>query len=226
MFFHYCIWTIPYIDKQLRDLKIKQAAFDNNRPSIVRCVCLGYLPIKNIGMVPKDKRVYLQEFIKTNDAGKVIFESENKYFTRSPHICGLFAAFMSIRNEKQFINPFGIDSQHCWKWIVYLLGLPQCVYPELCSILSGIIQIIGHDMLEKYPKQFPKMVRYIYENIYQHCQQDTTTGAKAKRELNLFLRECQQCMQQNNGKLIIKKPKESKLIAQTVGATALTNIRR
>eukprot|EP00483_Globobulimina_turgida_P006264 UN06274 len=98
------------------------------------------------------------------------------------------------------------------------------MYPELCSILSGIIQIIGHDMLEKYPTQFPKIIRYIYENMYQKCNQDTTTRAKAKRELNLFLRECQKCMQQNNGRLIIKKPKESKLIAKTVGATALTDI--
>jgi len=153
-----------------------------------------------------------------------VFESEDKYFTRNQHVCGLFAAFMSIRDNRQFKNPRGVDSGDCWKWIASLLALPQCVYPELCGILSIIIQVIGHEMLQKYPNQFPKILKFVHENIFQKTDQSTTTRAKAKREINLFLRQCQETMKQNNGTLKIPKLKESELIKETVGASALTNI--
>merc|ERR1712130_140173 len=220
-FYNNCIWTIPFIDNQLNDLNKKLSSFDPLKPSIVRCVLLGYNNIKNIEMVPSEKRKYLQTFKKSNNAGNVVFESEQKYFTRSQHVCGLFAAFMSIRDNNQFKNPLGVDSGHCWTWIASLLCLPQCLYPELCAILSIIIQVIGHEMLGKYPKQFPKIMKFIFFNIYQKCDQSTTTRAKSKRELNLFLRQCQETMSKNNGTLKIQKPKESTLIAKTVGASAL-----
>ena len=223
-FYDYCVFTAPYIDVQLRNVIKQIPNHDPLKPSIVRCNLLGYKHIKKIKMIPTEKRKWLQRFAKANNAGETIFESEEKYFNRIHNICGLFAAFMSIRNKGSFINPFGIDSQDCWKWIAHLLCLPQCVYPELCSILSSIVEIIGHDMLEMYPKQFQKILSYIYKNIYMKCDESTSTRGKAKRELHLFLKQCQKTMQQNNGKLIIEKPKESSLIAKTVGAKGLTNL--
>eukprot|EP00484_Ammonia_sp_Unknown_P030466 CAMPEP_0197038606 /NCGR_PEP_ID=MMETSP1384-20130603/15518_1 /TAXON_ID=29189 /ORGANISM="Ammonia sp." /LENGTH=823 /DNA_ID=CAMNT_0042469063 /DNA_START=41 /DNA_END=2512 /DNA_ORIENTATION=+ len=213
-FHQQCVWTIPYINKQLRTAEA-------SKPSIARCVVLGYRNVKNVGNVASEKRKFLQKFTKTNGAGEVYFEAEDTYFTRMRHVCGLFAAFMAIRNMGKFRNPFGIDSQHCWKWMVYLLGLPQCVYPELCSILSGVVEIVGHDMLEMYPRQFPKLLQYVHQHIYQHADESTSIRGKARRELNLFLRQCRDSMQKNQGKLVIEKPKESKLIEKSLGAREL-----
>ena len=219
-FYNNCIWTLPHIDNQLNVI-----SQDSGKPSIIRCVLLKYMNIKRIDNVPSEKRKYLQSFAKSSkNAGNVVFESEDKYFTRTQHICGLFAAFMSIRNGDSFKNPFGVDAGDCWQWIAHLLSLPECVYPELCAILSIVLQVVGHEMLEKYPRQFPKIIQFIHGNIWQKTDSSTTTRAKAQRELNLILRQCQDSMKQNNGKIKIKKPKESELIKETVGASALTNI--
>lgn len=220
-FYHFSVFTIPYINKQLRDVALKLPNHDPFKPSIVRCQLLGYKPIKDENREPTDKRKYLQRFAKANNAGMSIWESEEDYFNRTHAICSLFAAFMSIRNRNTFINPMGIDSGDCWKWIAHLLSLPKCVYPELCSILSGIIGIIGHDMLEKYPNQFPKLLIYINQNIQTQCDASTSTRSKAGRELALFIKQVHKDSMKNNGKLTIQKPKESKLIKKTVGAAGL-----
>jgi len=221
-FHHNAPFTVPYLSTSLRDLTLKDAAFDASKPSMVRCLALGYKQIKRLSNIPSEKRKHLQAF----EGDQFVFEAESKYFTRMASRCGLYAAFMALENRREvnsamyvwaeFRNPIGIGTGACWRWLARLVGLPRCVYPELCAILAGVGEIVGHDMLSRYPKQFPKILRFIYENVHAGSDTSTSCRDKARRELALFFRECG-----TPEKLQIKRPEESKLIGKTVGASTL-----
>lgn len=177
-------WTVPYVSSGM-EAKQKDEQFDCVKPSAMRCLSLKYKPIRNPNKQPDAIRSKLQKF---EDKGMVSFwQSESEYQQQVSGVAGLLAAFMAIRDTGQLVNPIGVDSGHCWKWIMYLLHLPQCFYPEAAAVLGVVIENAGYQLKRKYPQQFPKLTKYIEETVHNTMDASTAARGRAKTLLRQAL---------------------------------------
>ncbi|KAL2919514.1 hypothetical protein HK105_201161 [Polyrhizophydium stewartii] len=114
---------------------------------------------------------------KEKDEG--VLETEIQYGER---MCGILSLYAAIVQTKSVPNNYGISNG--WTWIARILNMkPRRITPLL---LHTFLEVAGHELLKTYPRQAPKLIRYMVQVAIP--MMPASANASTTR-LKLFLEE-------------------------------------
>ncbi|ETO14631.1 hypothetical protein RFI_22737 [Reticulomyxa filosa] len=88
----------------------------------------------------------------------------------------VFGAFVSL-------SPNGMEV--AWTWLAHILQFPQILHPLVCHCVEGFLTNAGYQLLHTYPRQFPKLIRYLEEHVIKNLDKTRLLVKK----LDIYIRD-------------------------------------